>query len=330
MRVFLSHNPEDRDAYYAKALIELERVAEVVLNPLERDLTTAELIEAAAGCQAIVAHRSTPGEAEVFAELPELVAFLRCAVDISTIDVAAATERGVLVAHADKSFVASTAELALGLYLDVARNIARSTVDYQRGEQPPQRSGAQLRGKTAGIIGFGAIGSYLASLLHSIGLAVLVHDPFVDVPEPFEQLALDPLLERSDVVFPMAPATPATEDFISAHELSVMKPGSILINVSRGELLDDAAVIAALDAGHLSGVGLDVGRAPDQRPSLALANRDDVVATPHLGGLTPENANAQAQSSVEQISAMIDGAIPPRSVNADAATRLTDYWRAQP
>lgn len=330
MRVFLTHNPEDRDAYYAQALIELERVAEVVLNPLERDLTTAELIEAAAGCQAIVAHRSTPGEAEVFTELPELVAFLRCAVDISTIDVAAATEHGVLVAHADKSFVASTAELALGLYLDVARNIARSTVNYQRGEQPPQRSGAQLRGKTAGIIGFGAIGSYLASLLDSIGLTVLVHDPFIDVPEPFEQLALDPLLERSDVVFPLAPATPATEDFISTHELGVMKPGSILINVSRGELLDDTAVIAALDAGRLGGVGLDVGRAPDQRPSLALANRDDVVATPHLGGLTPENANAQAQSSVEQISAMIDGAIPPRSVNAHAATRLTDYWGAQP
>ncbi len=326
MRVFLTHNPEDRDAYYGRALPELEKVADVVVNPLDRDLTTPELIEAAANCHVIAAHRSTPGEAEVFAQLPDLVAFLRCAVDISTIDVDAATANGVLVGHADKSFVASTAELALGLYLDVARNIARSTVDYQRGDEPPQRAGSQVRGKTAGIIGFGAIGSYLASLLDALGLVVLVHDPFVDVPEPYEQLALDPLLERSNVVFPLAPATPATENFISTHELSVMAPGTILVNVSRGELLDEDAVLASLESGHLGGLGLDVGRAADQRPSLALAGRNDVVATPHLGGLTPENADAQALSSVEQVTAMSSGVMPPRAVNEAAASRLTAFW----
>ncbi len=326
MRVFLTHNPEDRDAYYGRALVELEKVADVVMNPIDRDLTTPELIGAASGCHVIVAHRSTPGEADVFSQLPDLVAFLRCAVDISTVDVDAATANGVLIGHADKSFVASTAELALGLYLDVARNIARSTVDYQRGDEPPQRSGSQVRGKTAGIIGFGAIGSYLASLLESLGLNVLVHDPFVDVPEPYEQLALDPLLEQSDVVFPLAPATPATEDFISTHELSVMAPGTILVNVSRGELLDEDAVLRALESGHLGGLGLDVGRAADQRPSLALASRHDVVATPHLGGLTPENADAQALSSVEQVAAMIDGTMPPRTVNDASATRLAAYW----
>ena len=326
MRVFLTHNPEDRDAYYGRALVELEKVADVVMNPIDRDLTTPELIGAASGCHVIVAHRSTPGEADVFSQLPDLVAFLRCAVDISTVDVDAATANGVLIGHADKSFVASTAELALGLYLDVARNIARSTVDYQRGDEPPQRSGSQVRWKTAGIIGFGAIGSYLASLLESLGLNVLVHDPFVDVPEPYEQLALDPLLEQSDVVFPLAPATPATEDFISTHELSVMAPGTILVNVSRGELLDEDAVLRALESGHLGGLGLDVGRAADQRPSLALASRHDVVATPHLGGLTPENADAQALSSVEQVAAMIDGTMPPRTVNDASATRLAAYW----
>ena len=326
MRVFLTHNPEDRDAYYGRALVELEKVADVVMNPIDRDLTTPELIGAASGCHVIVAHRSTPGEADVFSQLPDLVAFLRCAVDISTVDVDAATANGVLIGHADKSFVASTAELALGLYLDVARNIARSTVDYQRGDEPPQRSGSQVRGKTAGIIGFGAIGSYLASLLVSLGLDVLVHDPFVDVPEPYEQLALDPLLEQSDVVFPLAPATPATEDFISTHELSVMAPGTILVNVSRGELLDEDAVLRALESGHLGGLGLDVGRAADQRPSLTLASRHDVVATPHLGGLTPENADAQALSSVEQVAAMIDGTMPPRTVNDASATRLAAYW----
>jgi len=93
-------------------------------------LTTPEFIEAAAGCEVIIAHRATPGDAAIFRALPELTAFLRCAVDISTVDVVAASAAGVVVARADKSFVASTAELAVGLLLDCARNISASTVDY--------------------------------------------------------------------------------------------------------------------------------------------------------------------------------------------------------
>jgi D-3-phosphoglycerate dehydrogenase len=332
MRVFLTHNPEDLAAYYARALPELQSIADVVVNPTDHDLSTEELIDAAAGCDVIVAHRVTPGVAAVFERLPNLVAFLRCAVDISTIDIDAASASGVLIGQADKSFVASTAELALGLYLDTARHIATSTVDYRQDTEPGQRPGSQIRGKTAGIIGFGAIGAYLAELLTAMGLTVLVHDPFVDVPHPYEQLALDPLLERSDVVFPLAPASPATEDFISTHELSVMKPGATLINVSRGELLDEEAVAAALDNGTLAALGLDVGRAADQRPSPALACRPNVVATPHLGGLTSENADAQAMSSVEQIQAMLDGVIPPRTVNPGGVHRLEVFWdqRSEP
>lgn len=326
LRVFLTHNPEDLDAYYGRALTELMATAEVVINPLDRDLSTPELIEESAGCQVIAAHRATPGEAELFEQRPELLAFLRCAVDISTIDVDAASTNGVLVGHADKSFIASTAELALGLYLDTARHIAESTHDYRSGNEPPQRPGHQIRGKVAGIIGFGSVGGYLADLLQSIGLTVLVHDPFVDVPEEFEQLALDPLLERSDVVFPLAPGVPATENFIGEHELAMMKHGATLINVSRGEVLDEDAVAAALDSGQLGALGMDVGRAADQRPSVSLASRPGVVATPHLGGLTPENADEQAMSSVEQIRAILAGEMPQRVVNAAHATRLDTYW----
>lgn len=326
LRVFLTHNPEDLEAYYGRELSQLMRVATVVINPLDRDLTTEELIVEAAGCQAIIAHRSTPGEAALFEQLSELVAFLRCAVDISTIDVDSASTNGVIVARADKSFVASTAELALALYLDTARHVAMSTHEYQNGAEPSQRSGRQVRGKVAGLIGFGSVGSYLAELLEALGLTVLVHDPFVDVPERFEQLALDPLLSRSDVVFPLAPAIPATENFIGADELATMKRGATLINVSRGELLDEEAVAASLDSGHLGALGMDVGRAPDQRPSPTLAQRPGVVATPHLGGLTPENADAQAASSVEQVEAMMRGDIPPRAVNAESATRLRAFW----
>ncbi len=328
LTAFLTHNPEDLDAYYGRALPELTAIARVVLNPLDRDLETAELISAAKDCDVIIAHRSTPGETAVFTELPGLLAFLRCAVDISTIDVSAASAAGVLIGHADKSFVQSTAELALALILDLARNVSESTIEYRSGVQPPQRSGLQLRGRTAGIIGYGAIGSYLADLLRGIGMHVVVCDPDANAsPDGFEQSTLDELLARSDFVLPMAPATAATANLIDAHALSLMRPGAMLVNVSRGELLDEAAVVAALDSGHLGGLAMDVGRAADQRPSPELAGRPGVVATPHLGGLTPDNADAQALSSVEQVRAMLDGVVPPRAVNADKAHRLHSWWK---
>ncbi len=322
--MFLTHNAEDRDAYYGRALPLLEQLADVVQNPLDRDLSTTELIDAAAGCDVIVAHRSTPGEAGIFESAPRLLAFLRCAVDTSTIDVDSASANGVLVARADKTFVASTAELALGLLLDVARNISVSAADYADGRSPAQRPGRQLHGRTAGIIGYGSIGSHLSGLLAALGMEVLVHDPFVLDPhvEHATFVGLDELLGRSDVVFPLVPGSPETENLIGAPELASMRRGTLLINVGRGELLDEVAVADALRSGHLGGLGLDVGRAADQRPSPELAAMPGVVATPHLGGLTAENADAQAASSVEQVAELIAGRIPPRSLNAEHATRL--------
>ncbi|MEO7369870.1 MAG: NAD(P)-dependent oxidoreductase [Ilumatobacteraceae bacterium] len=323
LTAFLTHNPEDLEAYYGRALPQLQAVAGVAFNPLDRDLNTAELIDAAAGCDVIIAHRSTPGDAALFTALPDLLAFLRCAVDISTIDVAAASAAGVLVAHADKSFVASTAELALALMLDLARNVSESTIGYRSGAQPPQRPGRQLRGRTAGIIGYGAIGSNLAGLLRGMGMHVVVCDPVVDsATDGFTQVTFHELLACSEFVLPLAPANPDTANLIDAVALAAMRPGTFLINVSRGELLDERAVAAALDSGQLGGLAMDVGMAADQRPSPELAERPGVVATPHLGGLTPENADAQALSSVEQVQAIVAGELPPRTVNPDDARRL--------
>ncbi len=327
LRVLLTHNPEDLEVYYGRALAELEPLAEVVRNTVGRDLTPGELIEAAGDCDVIVSHRATPGPRALFESTPRLLAFLRCAVDIRDVDVDAASRAGVLVATAEKSFVPSTAELALALMLDLARNVTTSTTDYRSGSEPRQRPGRQLRGATVGIIGVGAIGSYLAGLLASIGMRVLAHDPYVDVTATgIEQVSLEALLAGSDFVLPLAAATAETERLIGPAELAQMRPGALLVNVSRGDLLDEDAVAAALDSGHLGGLAMDVGMAPDQRPSPHLAARPGVVATPHLGGLTPENADAQARSSVEQIRAILSGEIPPRAVNADAATRLREYW----
>lgn len=329
LRAFVTHNPEDLDAYYGRALPRLRDVAEVVTNPLDRDLTTDELLEHAAGCQVIIAHRSTPGEAELFDGHSDLLAFLRTAVDISTVDVNAATRNGVAVAHADKSFVASTAELALALILDLARNVSESTVDYRRGGQPPQRPGFQLSGKTAGLIGYGAIARYLAPALRALGVDVLVSDPYADATgDEFAQVELADLLSRADFVVPLAASTAETANLIDADALALMKPGAMLVNVSRGELLDEDAVGTALDNGRLGGLAMDVGRAPDQRPSPDLAARSGVVATPHLGGLTPENADAQAMSSVDQTSSIVAGEMPEHCVNPNDAHRLRAWWSA--
>lgn len=328
LTVFLTHNPEDLDGYYTRALPDLREIANVVINPLDHDLAPHELVAAAVECDVIVAHRATPGGAELFDAMPGLLAFLRCAVDISTVDVESASAAGVLVARADKSFVASTAELALALMLDLARNVSESTIDYRADGSARQRLGVQLRGRTAGIIGYGAIGSYLARLLREVGMRVVVTDPAVTVAaDGFEQCDLPELLRQADFVLPLAPSMVSTENLIDAAALELVRPGTMLVNVSRGELLDEAAVAAALDSGRLGGLAMDVGRAPDQRPSPDLARRPGVVATPHLGGLTPENADAQAMSSVEQVRAIAAGVIPPRAVNAQHADRLRAWWR---
>lgn len=332
MRVFVTHNPEDRKAYFGGALPLLEAVPGVTigLNQTDHNLDTGQLIEAAAGHEIIIAHRSTPGPAELFDQSPSLVAMLRTAIDISTIDLDAASANGVLVANADKSFIASTAELAIGLLLDCARNISASVVDYRNGTEPHQRPGRQLRGTSVGLIGYGAIGSYLADLLRALGAEVVVCDPFADpAADGFPTAPLEQLLATSEVIIPLTQGGDQGRGLIDGAALASVGPEAILINVSRGEVLDDGAVVDALDDGRLAAVGIDVGNGPDQRPSAQLAQHPAVIATPHLGGLTPANADAQAASAVDQVAAIVAGEMPPRAVNPDHATRLQDLWAAR-
>ena len=183
--------------------------------------------------------------------------------------------------------------------------------------------GRQLKGATLGIIGYGIIGEYLAKLGLALGMKVLVSDPYKKVAEPgVAQASLEDLLARADFVVCLAIANEATENLMNAAAFARMRPSAFFINLSRGNLVDEAALARALDEKRIAGAALDVGRAQDQKPSLDLAKRADVIATPHTAGLTPEAIEHQAFDTVNQVKELAAGRLPPGAVNADSAHRL--------
>lgn len=320
--ILLAHTPAMRRNYYGEqALAELRQLGEVRLHESDAPLDPGQLVAAAAGARVIVADRLTAGPAAVFPRLPHLAAFVRVAVDISTIDVPAASAAGVLVTRAGPGFAASVVELVLGFMVDLARGISAATGAYRAGRVPQAAIGRQLAGSTLGIIGYGSIGRRLAPLGAALGMTVLVADPYVVVEPGFQQVLLPELLARSHFVVCLAVANADTENLVDAAALARMRADACLINVSRGGLVDETALEAALRAGHIAGAALDVGRAPDQMPTPRLAALPTVVATPHAGGLTPPAIEAQALETVQQVAAILLGRAPPGAVNAEAWTR---------
>lgn len=314
-----------RENYYGeRALAALREIAEVRIHESDEVLKGAALARAAAGCDVIVADRMTPGTIETFDEAPDLVAFLRVAVDVSTIDIEAASRHGVLVTQATPGFAPAVAELAIGFMVDLARGISRSVLAYRNGEAAEAAMGRQLSASSVGVIGYGEIGQQLAPLSLALGMRVLVHDPYRQVEtSDYEQVTMEALLEEADFVVCLAASKPATRNLMDAAAFRRMKQDAYFINLSRGELVDEAALAAALDNGEIAGAAMDVGSAPDQRPSAALTARADVVATPHVAGLTPSAVEHQAFDTVEQVRALANGTVPKGTLNTSEATRLS-------
>lgn len=327
MRILLTHTPAARANYYGDAALSaLRQHGEVLLHEGDQPLSTAALIDRAKGCDVIVSDRQTPGEAAVFAALPDLAAFLRCAMDIRTIDLAAASKAGVLVTRATAGFIDSVAELAIGLMVDLARGVSDAVHAYRTGTQPPIRMGIQLSASSLGIIGYGAIGRRLSQLARALGMQVLAYDPYQRIDEPgVRQVALDVLLSQARFVVCLAPANAETEKLMHAGRFAAMARDSYFINLARGELVDEAALHDALTSGHLAGAAMDVGRAPDQMPTPSLAALPNMVATPHIGGLTPEAVAHQAFDTVTQVAALAAGRLPPGAVNSAEAHRLARF-----
>ena len=315
MKILLTHSPEALANYYGeRALAGLKAVGEVKLHHRSEPLEGEAFIKAAQDCDLIVSYRQSPGPAQVFERLPRLVAFMRCAIDIRNIDVPAASRAGVLVTQASAGFVTSVTELVLGFLVDLSRGVSRSASIYHKKKVPKPQMGRELRGSTLGVIGYGAIGKEVCRMGRALGMRVLVNDPYA---KDIEQTPFERLLAESDYVVPLAVATAETENLMNAAAFSKMKKGAYFINVSRGNLVDEAALEAALDSGQLAGCAMDVGRAPDQMPTPRLAARSDVIATPHTAGLTLPAIEHQSLETVAQAGEILKGRAPKGAVNAE-------------
>lgn len=314
--------------YGARALAALRALGEVKLNDTGQVLDAKALAAAARGCDIVVSDRQTAAPAAFFAAAPDIVAVLRVAVDIRNIDVAAASDAGILVTQATPGFTASVAEMAIGYMVDLGRGVTDYSTVYRSGRVPQAHMGRQLKGATVGIVGYGVIGEYLAQLALALGMTVLIADPYKTVRDPaLRQVALADLLAQADFVVCLAIANDETENLMNADAFARMKRSAFFINLSRGNLVDEKALALALDEKRIAGAALDVGRAPDQMPSPFLARRADVIATPHSAGLTPEAAEHQAFDTVNQVTELLAGRVPPGAVNAAAAHRLSRLKR---
>jgi phosphoglycerate dehydrogenase-like enzyme len=283
----------------------LARHPDVRFNDDGLSLAGDALVVFLAGCEAAITALERIGEDEL-ARLPELRAVSKVGVGIDMLDLAAFERRGVRLAWATGTNSRSVSELVLALALALLRHVPALDAEVRRGVWR-QRPGATLSGRTVGIVGFGHVGRDLAGLLTPFGCPIVVHDvaPLTGLPPGVEQAGLDELLERADVVTLHVSLTDATRELLSAERIARMKPGALLVNTARGELVDEQALAAALRGGRLAGAGLDVlaVEPPQDSPLLAL---DNVLLTPHVGGSTEEAILAMGRAAIDGL----DTAVP--------------------
>jgi len=318
MKILLAHTTSLRINYYGdQAIAGLQALGSVKLHDSETALSPEELIEAAKDVDVIVADRLTTVPKIVFNSLPNLKVVLRCAVDVRNIDISAASEQGILVTHAKPGFVESVSELILGYLVDLSRGISQYVQAYHDRDPAPAKMGQQLSGSTIGIIGYGAIARHTSEIANTLGMKIVIYDPYVESTPSFaSKVTLEDLLKSADYVLCLAVATEETENLMNADRFKLMKKSAYFINPSRGNLVDEAALLDVLQKRSIAGAALDVGRFPDQMPNPSLAALPNVIATPHIGGLTPPAILAQALDTVDQVAELSKGLIPHGSLNS--------------
>jgi phosphoglycerate dehydrogenase-like enzyme len=257
---------------------------------------------------------------------PELKLVIRHGIGYNAVDVPAATTRGILAANTPDGPTESTAEHAVGLLLAIAKRIVKSDF-VLRTNQPWTRAdlrGVELLDQLLGVVGYGRIGRRVTEIC-ALGLKmrVIVYDPYLtkipELPEGVKMVnSLAELLSQADFVTLHIPLTPDTHHFIGERELRLMKPGSYLINASRGPVLDEAALIRVLEDGHLAGAGLDVYDIEPPEPDNPLLQMTNVVNTPHVASNTPQGSWRMSQSVVDQVLQLLAGERPTFLIDPSA------------
>jgi D-3-phosphoglycerate dehydrogenase / 2-oxoglutarate reductase len=323
-KILMTYPADEQPVRYGdKPLSGLRRLGEVRLNPHSRPMTPDEVVAAAADCPVIVADRSVPFDAATLARLPRLVAVVRAAMDVRNIDIPAASKAGILVTRAGPGFRDGVVELLLGQMVDLARGMSYCVGEYHAGRMPERRSGLQLAGRTASILGYGNLGRRMAEVLAFLGMRVLVHDPNVaSVEAPAQLVDRERALAEGDFVICLVIHNKDTDQSMNRAVFARMKRSAYFLNPSRGPVVDEAALEHALRNGTIAGAALDVGSDPDDVPPVKLARLPNVLAAPHIGGMVPEAMEAQALDTVDQVAAILDGQLPKYALNAEHAHRL--------
>ena len=273
------------------------------------------------GVRAIVTRGRGQVTAELMAAFPDLAVVARCGAGLDNVDTDAAAESGIVVVHAPGLTTAAVAEQAVLLMLAVGRRLVIADQAVKAGNWSVREgfTGAEMRGKRLGIIGFGAIGSRIAELGAAFGMDVVCttrRTEGVDVP----RLELDELLRTADVVQICVPLTEATESLLGAEQFTLMRPSSILINTARGPIVDHEALADALEGQQLAGYGADVwDPEPPSTGDRVLAHPTTIV-TPHVAGLTDVTYREICVRPARAVAQIVNGAEPDRVLRLRALT----------
>jgi len=306
----------------------VERIAErceIRENPEDVRLPAAQVVEACREVEGLVTC-GTPVSAEIVEQAPRLRVVSTVGVGYDSIDVAACTRRGILVTNTPGVVTEATADLTFALLLAVARRLNEADRYVREGHwhfwQWGNMWGANPSGKTLGILGFGRIGQAVALRARGFSMRILYYSLDRPTPEREQELGAqfvdrETLLREADFLSIHVPLAPDTHHLIGSAELSVMKPTAFLINTSRGKVVEEAALVEALQSKQIAGAGLDVFEfEPQIHPALlALPN---VVVSPHMGTATGETRLAMAMTAAENLLAALAGQRPPHLVNLEA------------
>ncbi|HXI21585.1 MAG TPA: D-glycerate dehydrogenase [Gemmatimonadales bacterium] len=295
---------------------------DAVLNAEDRPLTATELVDALRTADALLPTVTDRITAEVLSAEPLKAKIIaNFGVGFNNIDIAAARQRGLVVTNTPDVLTDDTADLAMTLLLTVARRAGEGERHVRGGQwtgwRPTHMLGARVTGKVLGLVGFGRIAKAVAHRAHhGFGMRVLYHDPYPPRPEVAAALGaegrdtVEAVLAEADFVSLHCPATPETRHLINADRLKAMQRHAFLINTARGDVVDEAALVAALNSGTIAGAGLDVfEREPTVSPGLL--HLENVVLLPHLGSATMETRVAMGMRAIENLTLFFAGK-PPR------------------